>query len=330
MERPFFCAHFVVRPAPKVGKLWHHGAINPTPAVERVTEQLTPSQLDVHSAFVAQPDHPLPLDDRGLQYGHGLFETVRVVDGIAPLFERHLQRALSGLAQLQLPADESQLRNWFSQILTSCSAHSGVVKILLTAGSGGVGYSSPAQFNLRCRYSLLPLPATAAAERQHGVQLWRCSYRLPHNPALAGVKHLNRLDQLLARSQWPTGQYGEGLLQCQSGAVVEATAANLFLYRDGQWRTPLIDRCGVRGVLRDYLLQQLLPSMALAVSEERVTEGQLQAAEEVFICNALRGVVPVTGLSSGERWPLGERTAQLSSALAQALPGYAVEPGDAP
>ena len=279
---------------------------------------------DLGCDFVARPDHPLPLDDRGLQYGHGLFETVRMVSGVAPLFERHLQRAIDGLAQLQIIADEGVVRDWFSQIVAQCSGFDGLLKIILTAGSGGAGYRSPAQFTPRCRYTLLPLPADLDAHRQRGIALWRCAYRLPHNPRLAGFKHLNRLDQLLARSEWSGGEFVDGLVQSESGDCIESTAGNLFIYTGEQWQTPRLDRCGVRGVMRDYLIDQLLPANGYRVAVVRLSLEQLSAAKELFFCNSVRGIVPVVALSSGQQWPLGEQTAKLAKALAAALPGYPV------
>ncbi len=286
--------------------------------------------------LMSQPDSdnraassaPLPLDDRGLQYGHGLFETVRVVNGVAPLLERHVARAADGLQRLAVPVDELTLRGWFAAAVDAVAGGSGALKVVVTAGSGGAGYRAPAQWAPRCRYRLLPLPEGAAVQRRDGVRLWRCDYQLPINPPLAGIKHLNRLDQLLARAEWHDPAYAEGLVCSRAGDVVEATAANLFVRTASGWVTPPIDRCGVRGVMRDYLIDELFPACGVAVAERSVALEELQAASELLACNALRGIVPVVGLNSGEQWPVGDQTRQLQRSLAAALPGYSLEGGD--
>lgn len=275
--------------------------------------------------FVAQPDYPLPVHDRGVQYGQGLFETIRVVKGNAPLLQWHLRRAIQGLERLGLPADEAVIRGWFAEIVATLTDVDGGVKVMLTAGSGGAGYRNPEQFQLRCRYTVLPLPQEIETQRRSGVALWRCEYRLPSNPPLAGIKHLNRLDQLMARSCWQDKNYAEGLVLNQTGDIIEATAANLFVYSAGEWLTPILDLCGVSGVMRDFLLAELLPSLGFTARETRLTAEQLEESEEIFICNALRGVIPVVGLSSGKQWPIGEQTSRVCEALAQALPGYSME-----
>ncbi len=286
---------------------------------------LNSAVVDPECNFVAQPNYPLPLNDRGVQYGQGLFETIRVVSGDAPLLQWHLRRAISGLQQLGLAPDEAIIRGWFEEIIGTLTGVDGVVKVMLTAGSGGAGYRSPELFQLRCRYTILPLPQEIEAQRRSGVALWCCEYRLPSNPALAGIKHLNRLDQLMARSCWQDDHYAEGLVLNQAGDIIEATAANLFVYSAGEWLTPILDQCGVSGVMRDFLLAELLPSLGFTTRESRLTAEQLEESEEVFICNALRGVIPVVGLSSGKQWPIGEQTLRVCDALSQALPGYQME-----
>jgi 4-amino-4-deoxychorismate lyase len=277
----------------------------------------------------APSSEPLPLDDRGVAYGHGLFETMQLVDGTAPLLEQHIQRAQAGLCQLLLTVDEPTLRGWFASAVAASAGFSGVLKVIITAGSGGAGYAAPAHYSPRCRYTLQAVPAGVAEQRRDGIALWRCAYRLPINPPLAGVKHLNRLDQLLARAEWQERQYAEGLVCSAEGDIVEATAANIFIRAAHGWVTPRIDRCGVRGVMRDYLLGELFPALGWPVTECPITESDLAGAGEIFVCNAVRGIVPVVGLNSGEQWPIGTQTRRLQERLAAAVGGYEWESSSA-
>lgn len=192
----------------------------------------------------------------------------------------------------------------------------GVLKIIVTRGAGGRGYRWPdvplptrvLSFHTRPDYP----PDWAAV----GVASRLCRTRLGVNPALAGIKHLNRLEQVLARNEWSDPGIQEGLLLDTLGWMVEGTMSNLFLLRDGQLETPRLDRCGVTGVMRE-LVMELANSMGMAVREVRCRLSQVLQADEIFLTNSLIGVWPVRRLDDRE-WLPGIRTRRLSLAVEQA------------
>ncbi|MBX3726619.1 MAG: aminodeoxychorismate lyase [Xanthomonadales bacterium] len=257
-----------------------------------------------------RPANRLAVDDRGLAYGDGLFETIRFVAGQAPLWAGHMARLARGAAGLALTSPPAA--TWLAEAARVAAGRDCVVKLVLTRGSGR-GYAAGSAAGARRVVQRLPLPETAAALYQRGLRLRWCRLRLARQPALAGFKHLNRLEQVLARSEWRDPRIDEGLCLDTDGNVVCATAANLFLVRDGVLATPALDHCGVAGVARAFLLARARRRWPVQVRALRPAD--LQAADELFLCNAVRGVMPVRALGT-RRWQPGPVTAALGYTLA--------------
>lgn len=225
--------------------------------------------------------------DRGLAYGDGLFESVRLVGTLAPLWLRHMQRLAEGCARLQLPPpDPAQLWREVQQV--SQGLPHAVVRISVTRGAGERGYALPASPRPTRVVAAFAPPPVASAARAAGVRLRLCELRLAEQPLLAGIKHLNRLEQVLARAEWNDPAIADGILRDSHERVISATMANLFVVVDGELLTPALDRCGVAGVAR---------AEVLAVRPQaRVAELGLEAlsrASEVFLSSSVRGIVPV-------------------------------------
>ncbi len=221
--------------------------------------------------------------NRGLNYGDGLFETMRVHRGELPLWPRHLARLREGAKRLgiampEIPFVEARI----ADAIAGCEA--GVLKLLLTRGDGGRGYAPSPDAQPVWALSLHALPAANAT----GVRLHWCETTLSAQVRLAGIKHCNRLEQVLARIEVQRAGCDEGLLCDAEGRVVSATSANLLALRDGNWLTPPVDACGVAGVLRGWLLEAGLVAVA------RLTRADVESAEALALCNAVRGILPVS------------------------------------
>ncbi|MGM0638724.1 MAG: aminodeoxychorismate lyase, partial [Pseudomonadota bacterium] len=187
-----------------------------------------------------------PLDDRGAAYGDGLFETILLRDGRPLLWDEHLSRLVRGCHALAMPMPaEHEL----AAPLAEAGNGLQVLKLTLTRGSGGRGYRPPVSPVPRLRWQFAAF-APAEAHWQQGVRVRHCRLRLGLQPALAGLKHLNRLESVLARAEWNDEDIAEGLLCDSDGRLVEATAMNLVWQRAGRLETPRLDRCGVAGTLR--------------------------------------------------------------------------------
>ena len=258
--------------------------------------------------------------DRGLAYGHGLFETIRLVDRSAPLLRYHLSRLISGADTLGLAIDQSLLEHYIQQLVEASPAD-GIIKIIVTAGCGGRGYYRATAVKPTYVLQWFPFVDCDAFRRQQGIDLEYCQHQLPHSPALAGIKHLNRLDQVMARAEWQD-DFAEGLMQDQQGNVVEGVSSNIFIYQHGLWITPNLDQCGVSGVMRQYLLEELLPRCSFQVMETNISIDQLLSAEEVFICNSIVGIWPVVSLEGQGEWSLGKNTLKVQGMLYKELPCY--------
>lgn len=270
--------------------------------------------MSLRSLINGQQGRHIDVRDRGLAYGDGVFETLRVTSGNARLRELHIARLNRGCERLRIEVNLSDLQAEIDELLASFSGD-GVLKIIITRSSTQRGYSfqSPAAAN---RYLHLqtydPSPTVAWLT---GVKLRVCSHRLPVNPALAGIKHLNRLDNVLARSEWIDPGIQEGLMLDSEGRVVEGTMSNLFLERDGALLTPSLQRCGVAGVMRQWVIDTLAPALGITVKEADVSLPEVLAAPAMFICNSLVGICPVSELDGHSRTP-GPITLQLQEQLA--------------
>jgi len=263
----------------------------------------------------------LSVADRGLAYGHGLFETLRLCDGEIPLLGLHLARLAGGAERLGIPLDTQKLRGYLDTLMTRAGGE-GIIKVMLTAGVAGRGYRYDAERG-RPSYILqwFPPPDFPAEWARCGVSITVCEHRLSDSPDLAGIKHLNRLDQVLARAEW-CDEFQEGLMMDRQGHLVEATAMNLFCLRDGSWLTPDLRHCGVAGVMRQYLMDSLMPSLGWSVSEEVFSLNELVSMDAIFLCNAVAGIWPVHTIKGIGRWEPGDTTATLREALSRRLPCY--------
>jgi len=274
------------------------------------------SQASTSCLVNGEPVCCLDVADRGFNYGDGVFTTVAVRQG-APLFlSRHLARLQADAASLGLPFPGIPVLEGEARRL--CAQHpASVLKIVLTRGVGGRGYRLPAQSAGNRVLSTHPLPDFPAGVRESGVKARICALSLGLNPRLAGIKHLNRLEQVLARAEWGSEEAMEGLVLDYEGFLVEGVASNVFLVCDGGLRTPLLDRCGVAGVMRG-LVMEAARAAGLAVSEARLRPDDAFRADEIFLTNSVIGVWPVCDLG-GVALPAGgiaRRLAERIDALA--------------
>jgi 4-amino-4-deoxychorismate lyase len=246
--------------------------------------------------------------DRGLLYGDGLFETMAVRNGRASSWSRHMARLLAGCARLGIPAvDTVQLAHEADELLAGIGH--GVLKVIVTRGSGGRGYRVPETVAPRRILQLHPWPDFPPAAEESGVAVRLCTTRLCHNPLLAGIKHLNRLEQVLARREWDDPKIVEGLLLDVDGRLIEGTMSNLFLVRGQSLLTPDLRRCGVAGIMRSVILEQA-KRLSLPVKICALDMEDLLAAEEVFLCNTLIGIWPVIAID-GRPYCKGETTIRM-------------------
>lgn len=232
--------------------------------------------------------------DRGLQYGDGIFETMRVRRRAIRLLEFHLDRLYRGCRTLDIAAPGTRL---LRRELTAIAAgtREGVLKLIVTRGRGPRGYR-PTGRERPTRIAILqPLPRAARVLEPKAVRLRTCLTRLGTNPRLAGLKSLNRLESVLARAEWNDERIWEGLMRDEDGNFVCGTMSNLFLRRGSDLLTPRLDRCGVAGVMRRFILEHAR-QLTLRAVERRIRWQDLAVAEEVFMSNAVVGIRSVRSI----------------------------------
>ncbi|HBK6285608.1 TPA: aminodeoxychorismate lyase [Raoultella ornithinolytica] len=233
----------------------------------------------------------LAASDRAIQFGDGCFTTARIVGHQVQMLPAHLRRLQLACAALMIPYAQWQQLEAEMQRL-ALEQQSGVLKVILTRGAGGRGYSGASCQSPTRILSVSAYPAHYARWQETGVALTLSPVRLGRNPLLAGLKHLNRLEQVLIRSHLEQTDADEALVLDSDGWLTECCAANLFWRKGMDVFTPRLDHAGVNGIMRQHCIAQLAQS-PFRVVEVTAGADALRDADEVLICNALMPLVPV-------------------------------------
>ncbi len=241
----------------------------------------------------------LPAQDRGLLYGDGVFRTLRVVAGEPRWWEEQIAKIAEDCGRLGIDAPQTEV--WRAD-LKQISIHEsdGVLKLLVTRGTGMRGYLPPT--NVPARRLMYFHPLQQSARTGPGLKLRLCALRLGWQPRLAGIKHLNRLENVLARAEWSGPEFDEGLLLDQAERVISGVMSNLFIWRRDQLLTPRIDQCGVAGVARARLLR-LAKTQGIDVKETDLNLAAVLDADEVMLTNSVMGLRRVARLDA-KHWPV--------------------------
>ena len=254
--------------------------------------------------------------DRGLHYGDGLFETIVCVNGRARFLSLHLERLSLGCERLRIAlGDVEPLRK---EIQAAAAAGDALIKVIVTRGEavargyGPSGSEVPSRFVFR-----YPLPPENVAASRDGIRAAVAKLRYGENPLLAGLKHLNRLEQVLARSEIPPEDAAELLVFSRTGFLVSGTMSNVFVVFKERVLTPKLDVCGVAGVMRRVILREAVASGVHAI-EGVINDVDLTQADEVFVTNARVGIWPVRTLD-GREIGVGPVTRRLQARLSTLL-----------
>jgi 4-amino-4-deoxychorismate lyase len=252
--------------------------------------------------------------ERVLQYGDGLFETMRICNRNIEYLDRHLQRLRTGCERLAIGFEDwLALEAELNEIAQRYS--DAVLKLLLCRTGTGRGYAAPEAASARIILSVYPPPHWPAAYATNGISVRICDFRLASQPRLAGIKHLNRLEQVLARQEWRKG-YEEGLLLDYNDRVIEGTMSNIFLVDNNRLLTPALDSSGVSGVMRSVIID-LAAVLGMSTEIRNIALSELMASDETFICNSLIGIWPIAAIDDTWRAGAGPVTAWLQAELRQ-------------
>ncbi|MCZ6565024.1 MAG: aminodeoxychorismate lyase [Gammaproteobacteria bacterium] len=232
--------------------------------------------------------------DRGLLYGDGIFETIAIQQGQPQYWQEHLERLKLGCEILGLSGLDHALLKTEVEKLIDVDAQC-IVKIIITRGVGGRGYKSTQQSLTRI-IQKFPWTEYPESYTQSGIDVTLCEFRLAQQSKLAQIKHLNRLEQVLARSEW-ADEYQEGLVCDQEDHIIEATSSNVFFEMASCLVTPELTGCGVAGVLRNKVINYCNNNdIQLSIREFSLSE--ISDIQGMFVCNSVIGIWPVKCFSN--------------------------------
>ena len=254
----------------------------------------------------------IDVNDRGFQYGDGLFETILYAGGKLLFWQDHLARLRQGCERLGLPqVDESVWLDDIRQLTPG--AEKAVIKLMLTRGVGGRGYKFPQAISTTRVTACYPYPDYPQANTAKGVNVISCKTPVSMNSALAGLKHINRLDNILARNEWHVPDVAEGLMYDALGNVIEGTMSNIFCVKDRVLYTPALNQAGVAGVIRKKIIQ-LAEQLSIPFVETMISKQDLSSMDEVFLTNSLILIWPVIKIDNNT-FSIGEVSRSLISSF---------------
>lgn len=249
--------------------------------------------------------------DRGFAYGDGVFRTIRVKNGRATAWVEHYAKLAADSGRLSLACPDAVLWQEDIECLFADQAD-GVVKLMLTRGIGERGYAAASHVNVTRVAIRSPLPNYPQQNADMGIRAHLCQIRMAHQPLLAGIKHLNRLENVLARQEWTDLSISEGIMLDQDGLVIEGIMSNIFVRSGTILSTPNLQQCGVAGITRQRILD-IAPSLGLTPDITSLTLDALMEADEVLMCNSLYGAWQLVDFN-GRTWsvaPLAGRLRQI-------------------
>ncbi len=258
----------------------------------------------------------ISVTDRGLQFGDGVFETIRIHQGKAIWWQQHIDRLLNGCNRLrfsELPSTEL-LQQEVNALAMDCDA--GVLKIIITRGCSNSGYAAAADMSCNRILSLTPGMRRKAKAGQ-GIILGICQQRLAANNTLSGIKHLNRLQQVLARLQCQAEGWDEGVMLDDQENVIEGSMSNLFIWQGDQLITPSLEKTGIKGLCRESVIS-LAKENGISVKQSNLKLSDLTNCSSLFMTNSLIGIWPVFNFNN-KLFPICENTRLLQNKLENAI-----------
>ena len=262
-----------------------------------------------------EPGTQLASSDRAIQYGDGVFETLAWRDRGLEFWPQHMARMQQACKQLKLPVIDPTI--WLQDISQLTLGERAVIKLILSRGTGGRGYAFSDKLQPSRLVAAYAWPNYSPQLNTQGIALRRCATPVSMNTALAGIKHLNRLDNVLARNEWQDSAIAEGLMCDIDDNVIEGTMSNLFAVKQSVLYTPLLNRAGVRGVIREQIIL-IANRLKLSVIERDIKVNELLTMDELFITNSLIGIWPVIKFENAH-YAVGKMTQQLQQQLQQDL-----------
>ena len=238
-------------------------------------------------------------DDRGLMYGDGIFRTIRVAGGKLLHWHLHYQKLQHDCSALHIVCPSKQvLSSELDQLIRNET--DAIAKVIITRGESTRGYAPSSNSGVTRILTIHAAPQYPDSYALSGIPVHICRLRLGQQPLLAGIKHLNRLENVLAAAEWNSADFAEGILLDQAGNLVEGTRSNLFLVKNGDLSTPELTRCGVAGVQRDRVMDWARQSGVVCHVKDLSLEDML-SSDEAFLVNSVIDLWPIREMAAYKR-----------------------------
>lgn len=234
----------------------------------------------------------ITVTDRGLQFGDGVFETIRIHQGRPIWWQQHIDRLLDGCSRLHFPSlpDVETLQKEANKLLAG--SENGALKIIITRGNSSSGYA-PAADSITNRILILTPGPRHQSRSEQGIVLGVCEQTITGSRQLSGIKHLNRLEQVLARIECQNNGWDEGLMLDDRNRVIEGCMSNIFVWHQDKLLTPQLEHTGIKGICREKIIR-VAEDNGLKVEQCELDLGDLQYSDGLFVSNSLIGIWPVT------------------------------------
>lgn len=257
----------------------------------------------------------LALTDRSIHYGDGLFETMVVSNNSAELLVQHLDRLERSCNILKMPYVGHQfIISAIKTLLSLKPQQQAILKIILTRGSGGRGYALPKVMKPTTIFALYPLPNDLQDFAQKGINVFLCKTKLAYNSVMAGLKHLNRLEQVLGAAEFDDSLYQEGLMFDGNDYLIEGTKTNVFIVHDNVLKTPALISNGVEGIMKNLILE-IAMDLDIKTEQCQLDLNSIEAADEIFVCNSVIKIWPVHTIKQYKY-----RNRSITKKIAEAIP----------
>ena len=230
------------------------------------------------------------IKDRAVQYGDGVFETIAVKENLIEFWKEHYQRLNKGCKVLKIKCpSELFLKKEINKFLKKIKKKKFILKIIISRGEGGRGYNFPKKINITRILGIYNWPEYPKKNFSYGVDIGICNTKIGTQPILSGIKHLNRLEQIIARSEWKTKKISESIMLDAKGYVIECTMSNIFGVKNDVFYTPILESAGVQGVMRKIILG-LLKTNKERYKIKKIKLKEFLNYDEIFICNSIFGI----------------------------------------
>ena len=249
----------------------------------------------------------IDIQDRSVQYGDGVFETIAVYDKKPEFWIDHFKRLKKGCKILKIKCpSEKFLKKEIKKFFTKLKLKKFILKIIISRGKGGRGYKLPETMKPVRILGMYKWPNYPKKNISEGVNLNICKTKLSQQPSLSGIKHLNKLEQIIARSEWTNKFISESIMLDNKNNVVEGTMSNIFGIKNNNFIVPEIKFAGIHGIMRKIIIDILKRKKEKYLIKEINIQSFLKM-DEIFICNSIFGVWPVIKIKN-KKFLFGQKT----------------------